>query len=158
MTVEVLVGMICSGKSTWCKNLAKEGWIVINDDSVVNAVHANEYTLYKESLKPLYKSIESHIFHTAIAMGYNVVIDRGLSNTIHNRRRWIALAKTLDVSIGAMKFPLWTPEEHARRRTDCDSRGYSYEYWLKVAKRHYQDWQPPTLEEGFDYVEKYKWS
>jgi dephospho-CoA kinase len=48
MKVEVLVGGICSGKSTWCKSLAKDGWIVINDDSIVNSIHENCYKLYKK--------------------------------------------------------------------------------------------------------------
>jgi predicted kinase len=157
MKIEVLVGTICSGKSTWCKTLAQEGWIVINDDAIVNAVHANNYTLYKKELKPLYKSIEDHIFHTAIAMGKNVVIDRGLNNSIHSRKRWLALAKTLDTPIGAVVFPVWKPEEHARRRIACDGRGHDFAYWLKVAERHLNDWETPTLEEGFDYIDHYQW-
>jgi len=150
--VEVLVGMIASGKSTWAKQRAKEGWIVLNDDAIVNAVHGGDYTLYSENLKPLYKSIEDHIFHTAVAMGKNVVIDRGLDIRKTSRQRWIALAKSLDIMIIAVVFEKKTPEEHAHRRYESDGRGYSYEYWLKVAKIHDKQWSMPSIFEGFDGV------
>jgi predicted kinase len=157
MIVEVLVGPIASGKSTYAKQKAKEGWIIINDDAIVNAVHADNYTLYREELKPLYKSVENHILHCAVLMGKDVIIDRGLSNTIKSRQRWIALARSMDVKIGAVLFEVFGPETHAKRRVETDGRGHNFEYWLKVAERHWANWQPPTLAEGFDYIEEQKW-
>jgi hypothetical protein len=52
---------------------------------------------------------------------------------------------------------VWKPEEHARRRIACDGRGHDFAYWLKVAERHLNDWETPTLEEGFDYIDHYQW-
>lgn len=72
--IEVLCGMIASGKSTYCVKKAKEGYVIVNDDSIVNAVHGGVYALYDKSFKPLYKSIEDHILHTAVAMGKHVII------------------------------------------------------------------------------------
>ena len=155
--IEILCSTICSGKSTWCRILAENGWIVINDDAIINAVHGGNYKLYKENLKPLYKSVEDHILHIAVAMGLDVVVDRGLNNTIRSRKRWVALARSLDVSIGARKFPIWSAEEHAIRRVKIDGRGHDYEFWLRVAKIHLESWQKPTIEEGFDYIEDYEW-
>jgi dephospho-CoA kinase len=80
--IEVCCGHIASGKSTYCRERADAGWIIINDDSIVSAVHAQNYLLYAEDLKPLYKSIEDHILHTAVAMEKNVVIDRGVDVSI----------------------------------------------------------------------------
>ena len=155
--IEVLVGNLSSGKSTWCKQRAKNGWIIINDDNVVNLVHSSDYTLYKESLKPLYKSIEDHILHTAVAMNKNVVIDRGLDICATSRQRWIILAKSLDVPIRAVEFEVFTPEIHAKRRTEADSRGHNLDYWLMVAKKHFSVYSSPTLEEGFVDIEFKKW-
>lgn len=155
--IELLVGAISSGKSTWANQKANEGWIIINDDDVVNAVHGGNYLLYNDKLKPLYKSIENHILHIAIAMGKDVVIDRGLSLSKKARARWIALAKTLDTSIVARTFELFTPEIHAQRRVEAGGRGHNYEYWLKVAQRHMIAYSPPTLEEGFDIIIHQKW-
>jgi dephospho-CoA kinase len=76
--IQVLVGMIASGKSTYAKNAARRGVICVNDDAVVNLVHADDYTLYDKSLKILYKSIENHIISMALAMSRTVLVDRGL--------------------------------------------------------------------------------
>jgi predicted kinase len=151
--IEVLVGMIASGKSTWANMRAKDGWVVLNDDAIVSAVHGGDYTLYSKDLKLLYKSIEDHILHTAVAMGKNVVVDRGLDIRETSRRRWIAIAKSLDVPINAIVFKKEAPEIHAERRASSDSRGHDYTYWLEeVAKVHDKQWVQPTSTEGFDEI------
>lgn len=148
----VLCGMIASGKSTFCKNCAKKDQVILNDDSIVNMLHGEEYTLYNASLKILYKSIENQIISTALAIGKKIVIDRGLNVTFRGRKRWIALAKSFDVPIEAIVFKNDGPDVHAQRRTNSDSRGYSYEYWLKVANTHNENYQEPTVAEGFDTI------
>ncbi len=155
--IEVLCGTINSGKSTYSNQRAAEGCIIINDDSIINTVHGGNYVLYEKELKPLYKSIEDHILHIAVAMGRNVVIDRGVNNTIKSRKRWIGIANCLDAEIIAIQFPLWSPEEHAALRTHNDCRGHTYDYWLMVANRHLKDWQNPTIEEGFHKIRLYEW-
>ena len=59
MRLEVLVGPIASGKSTYCIERAREGAMVINDDAIVNSLHANQYDKWNKKLKPLYKAIEN---------------------------------------------------------------------------------------------------
>lgn len=155
--IEILVGMIASGKSTWCKQRAKEGWIVLNDDAIVNAVHGGDYTLYNKNLKPLYKSIEDHILHTAVAMGRHVVVDRGLDISRTSRARWICIGRSLDVPVRAVVFELFSPEIHAERRAASDNRGHTYEYWFDVANFHIKRYHTPVLEEGFSEVNFKKW-
>ena len=46
------------------------------------------------------------------------------------------------------------PEVHATRRWQSDSRGHTYDYWLKVATRHQEMQSEPTLDEGFDKVHR----
>ena len=155
--LKVLCGMISSGKSTYANQKAGEGWIIVNDDNVVNCVHNGNYTFYDKSLKPLYKSIEDHILHTSVAMGKNVVIDRAHDLNDKSRARWIALGRALDVPVQAVIFEVFSPEIHARRRTDSDARGYDYSYWLKVAKSHADKYVCPDLQEGFESIEAVKW-
>jgi predicted kinase len=155
--IEVLCGFIASGKSSYCKQRAKDGWIVMNDDAIVNLVHSDIYTLYSDGLKPLYKSIEDHILHTAVAMGKDVVIDRGLDINSKSRSRWIAIGRSLDVPVRAIVFEAFPPEVHAARRAQSDSRGHSFEYWLKVARKHAERYECPRLEEGFVEIEERKW-
>lgn len=156
--IEVLVGHIASGKSSWAKERANSGWIVINDDSIINSVHSQNYLLYKEELKPLYKSIEDHTLHIAVAMGKDVVIDRGVDVSISSRQRWIVMGRALDVPVRAVLFEVFSPEIHAERRVVSDSRGHGYDYWLnEVAKHHAARYQEPTTDEGFSDVILRNW-
>ncbi len=155
--IEVLVGMISSGKSTWAKNRAKEGWLIMNDDGIVNVLHANEYTLYDKNLRPLYKGIEDHILHSVVLLGRNLVIDRGLDICDKARQRWIILGRSLDVPVRAVMFERFIPEVHAARRFASDSRGHTREYWADVAKAHDARFVVPTLSEGFSEVLIKKW-
>lgn len=150
--IYVLVGMIASGKSTYCKNAAKHGQVIMNDDAIVNMLHADDYTLYDKKLKILYKSIENNIISLGLCMGKTVVIDRGLNVSKSARQRWIATAKSFDVPCEAVVFAKDSNEVHARRRFDKDARGHSYDYWLKVATEHGNQYQIPTAIEGFDNI------
>ena len=147
-----LVGMIASGKSTYCKNAAKSGMLILNDDAIVNLLHANEYTLYDKKLKVLYKTIENSILSLSICMNKSVVIDRGLNISIQGRQRWIALAKSFDVACEAVVFPYDSVEIHASRRHANDSRGHTYHYWLGVAQHHSNTYIVPLKDEGFDKI------
>ncbi len=149
----VLVGMIASGKSTYCKNAAKRGQVIMNDDAIVNMLHADEYTLYDKKLKILYKSIENNIISLGLCMARSVVIDRGLNVSISARQRWIAIARSFDVPCEAIVFPKVENEIHAKRRFESASRGHSYDYWLKVAVEHDKQYEEPTCAEGFDKVQ-----
>lgn len=144
--------MIASGKSTYARNAAAFGILTVNDDAVVSMIHAGDYTLYDEALKILYKSVENQVVSTALAMNRVVLVDRGLNVSCHGRRRWLALADSYDVPCEAVVFPKESPEVHAIRRTGGDSRGHDYEYWFDCAKRHFQEYTEPSLDEGFSYI------
>ena len=150
--IQVLIGMIASGKSSYCRNAAKNGIICMNDDAIVNMLHGDDYTLYNKQLKAFYKSIENHIVVSALLMDRTIIVDRGLSGSVQGRKRWLALAKSFDVQCEALVFENAGPEVHARRRFAADPRGHEYEYWSKVATVHNANWELPSLLEGFDAI------
>jgi predicted kinase len=150
--IQVLVGMIASGKGTYCSNAAKNNAIVMNDDGIVTLVHGGDYTLYDKNLKILYKGIENEIVTLGVALNRLVVIDRGLNISVQGRKRWIALADSYDVPCEAISFLNEGPEIHAQRRTSSESRGHGYDYWLGVAKHHNSVYVPPSRDEGFSAV------
>jgi predicted kinase len=150
--IYTLIGMVAAGKGTYCKNAAKSGQIILNDDAIVNLLHAEDYTLYDKKLKILYKSVENNILSLGLCIGKSVIIDRGLNVSVKGRHRWIALARSFDIPCEAIVFPLDNPEVHAKRRFDSDNRGHTYSYWLKVANAHYEAYRPPSIEEGFDKI------
>lgn len=150
--IQVLCGMIASGKSTFSRNAAKKGIICINDDAIVNMLHADDYTLYDPALKILYKSVENHIIGTVLSMQRIVMIDRGLNINIKGRQRWLALARSFDVPIEAIIFKNEGSEVHAKRRVNSDHRGYDLIYWKMVADFHNSNYSEPTECEGFDLI------
>ena len=152
MKIYVLVGHIASGKSTYCKNAAKHGAIIVNDDDIVNSVHGGNYSLYNENCKIFYKSIENQIVSGALAMKRPVVIDRGLNISLQGRKRWLAFASSFDVACEAIVFPYDGPEAHAKRRASHDARGHDCDYWLRVANCHAEVSSTPTIEEGFTAI------
>lgn len=148
----MLVGMIASGKSSYCKNAAKAGHLTLNDDSVVNMLHADNYSLYAKELKVLYKSIETSIASLALCHGKSIIIDRGVNVSDKGRKRWLALAGSYDVPCEAIIFPHTHTSVHATRRVKHDGRGYGFEYWFDVANHHESIYVEPTLGEGFDKI------
>lgn len=150
--IQVLVGPVASGKSTYAKNAARNGFICVNDDDIVNLIHANQYTLYDKSLKILYKSIENHVVGTALAMDKKIIADRGLNISVQGRKRWISLANSFDAPCVAVVFQNEGAEIHAHRRFQTNSRGRTYEQWLEVALHHQKQYQEPKIEEGFSGI------
>jgi predicted kinase len=132
--------------------MAERGYIICSDDSVVNAVHSNVYTLYSKDCKPIYKQIENTIVTSALTVGRSVVVDRGVNNKRKSRARFIGLAHALDAKVVAVRFPVDPPEVVALRRFNHDSRGISLETWKEIAERHQSEWEEPTIEEGFDEI------
>lgn len=147
--IEILVGMIASGKSTYARKRAQEDAIIANGDSLVTSLHAGDYTLYDKELKILYKSLEHQIITVACSLGRDVIIDRtNLKRS--SRERYYSIAKSLEIPCKVVIFPVESPKEHARRRSESDSRGYDYEHWLKVAQTHFSQWEDVSIEEPYD--------
>lgn len=155
--LQLLIGPVGSGKSTYSQNAARNGMVIVSDDAIVNSVHAGQYSLYSRDLKPVYKSVENQIATSALGLGRSVVVDRGVNNSVGSRRRWIGLSHSMDVPAVAIVFDQQSPEVQARRRFESDSRGYSYDQWLRIAQHHQMNYQPPKLAEGFDGIVHVLW-
>jgi len=144
---------VSSGKSTYSANAAKQyGYIICNDDSILNALHANQYTLYNKDLKILYKSVENQILASCLMLKLPVILDDAKNVSAKRRSRFVSWCHSFDVLIEAIVFPNQSPEVHAKRRFEHDSRGFTYERWLEIAQYHQSVYSEPTLEEGFDKV------
>jgi len=147
--LEILVGPIASGKSTYCSEAAKQGAIIVNDDAIVTATHGGHYTFNPE-LKLLYKSVENLLIQVGLIYNLRVVIDRpNYSRAM--RRRYIGLGKSFDAPVEIVMMPREDPVIHALRRYESDARGLSYADWTEVANRHESLYEEPCQGiEGFD--------
>ena len=151
--LEILIGPIASGKSSYCSQEARKGAIILNDDAIVTALHGGDYSLYDKKLKPLYKSIENSIVCTSLAMEKRIIIDRP-NYSIAMRKRYIAIAKSFDVKVKFVVFKRESPEIHAKRRFESDSRGLSLDHWIRAANYHDKLFDLPNKEiELFDEIE-----
>ena len=146
--IELLVGPIASGKSTYCQKRAKEGAVIINDDSLLMSITGGLYE-YDEEKKKLYKSIENSILHLAATGGYDIVIDRtNLSRS--TRMRYVTMAKSLGIPIVAVITKDEGCSIHVERRMKHDSRGFSKEKWESVYLEHKALFEPVLENEGFE--------
>lgn len=150
--IEVLVGMIASGKSTYAGQRARDGALVVNDDAIVAAIHGGNYDLYSKRLKHIYKGIENYIVSSGAGAGLDIIIDRGVNVRRNSRMRWISLARSLDVPCFAVEFQKCMPIDHASARFAHDARGHDLDYWIKVATSHDLGYSKPSLDEGFDSI------
>ena len=159
-TIEVLFGPIASGKSTYASARAKDGAIVVNDDSIIMALHGGNYEMYDKDLKLSYKSVRSAIIHSAVQTGRDVVVDStGLKQST---RDFIRLtAQTLDVKCALVIFRegKFLGEEDGIRRWRADSRGLSMQEWREIGAHHKNVHDPVTDKEieQFDTVDYIEW-
>lgn len=150
--LEILVGMIGSGKSKYARKRADDGALVVNDDAIYLMLHGGNYQLYERYLKRLYKSIETSILTGLLTTGRDVLVDRPNLQR-GTRARYIALAKAFEYRPRIVQLPVDSPETHAERRCNSDARGYEYADWLKVARRDYQAYEAPDEAEGAEIVQ-----
>lgn len=155
MKIEILIGMIGSGKSTYARRRAAEGALVVCHDDLTAMLHARYR--YEPGLRDCYRRMEEWLVLTALDYGRDVVVDR-THLARESRARWVEFARWFrpprwrDVRIEAVLFPIEAPEVHARRRYLHDPRGRSLDEWLAVARYHHEQAfaNPLSGEEGFD--------
>jgi predicted kinase len=163
-TLYVLVGMICSGKSTYARQRANPadgspGALVVCHDDLTQGLHGGVYR-YEQGLRECYRGMEEDLAIRVMMAGRDVIIDR-THLTRESRQRWIRFAKSSSralerCSIIAVAFPICSPMTHAKRRFAVDPRGRPFEEWLQVARQHFDQTltEPLTEDEGFDRIEK----
>lgn len=163
MKLEVLVGLIASGKSTYARKRADEGAMIVCHDDLTEMLHGRYR--YEQANRELYRRMEESLAREALLAGKDVVIDR-THLTRESRRRWIRFANEIGetfrlayggnepVPVVAVVFPIVTAYEHAARRYDHDNRGRPFAEWFKVALHHEGQMKAEPLEivEGFDEI------
>src|SRR5947209_4182247 len=86
--IEVLVGMIASGKSTYARRRSKRGAVVVCHDDLVRSMHPDgEYMTHQPQV---YHETEAAMVRASIRAGCRVVIDR-TNLTMASRSRWVDL-------------------------------------------------------------------
>jgi hypothetical protein len=164
MRLEVLVGMVASGKSTYARQRADQGCLVVCHDSIAPGLHTRYR--YEGFLRDYYRGIEEYMAREGLREGCDVLIDR-THLTLESRTRWVRFHTEMSrefhrthlvtgekFPLVAVVFPFEAPEVHAFRRFRTDPRGRSLSEWLHVAHHHAEQWaQEPILDtEGFTEI------
>lgn len=153
--LEVLCGMIGSGKTTYARQRAADGAVVVCHDDIVKTFTPGKS--YDPVLAEMCHAIEDAAVAAAVKAGRRVVIDR--TNTRERSRfRWLGMAKDLGVPAALVVFPMENHAVHAKRRFDHDPQGLTLDVWLKVAGGHARELlsepppKPGDLSDGWQAV------
>ncbi|MBC7344989.1 MAG: AAA family ATPase [Clostridia bacterium] len=137
-----MVGAPASGKSTW--RLGFKGR-VINPDTIRREVFN---TQFDPAVEPQVWSLAMEELDKALAAGEEVCFD-ATNITRERRRPLIELAKKHGAVAKAVYFPVNI--EILLRRNRCRPPGHRVPEGVVVSKA--KRLEPPTPEEGFDYIE-----
>lgn len=146
--LELLCGMIASGKSIYARKRADQGALIVCHDDLTEGLHG-EYR-YEPGLRDLYRGMMLEMARLATVAGRDVILDR-THLTRESRKLWVDAARSWQVPIVAIEFPVYDPAIHAQRRFTADPRGRSFDQWLEVARHHYGQRvsEPLWDDEGF---------
>lgn len=166
LTIEVLVGPVASGKSTYARKRAAEGALVVCHDDLCRQVHAGNPVGpnacgYEPALRDCYRGIEEALAWRILNAGRDCIVDR-THLTRESRKRWLDWVRGYislstyegrgpEVRVVAVTFPIERAEVHAHRRFESDPRGRSLSEWIGVAVHHagQAEAEPLAAAEGF---------
>ena len=144
-TIEVLIGMIASGKSTYALKRARSGVLVVCHDDLTEMMHAEYRYERTPEMRALYRASEEALVRLFLAAGKDIVVDR-THLTYESRARWVNFARSEHIPIVAVVFTIEHPSVHAVRRFTHDHRRRTLEEWYDVAAMHAQQ----ARDEPFD--------
>jgi predicted kinase len=152
----MLVGIPCSGKSTYAEKLKTIPYwsnaVVLSTDAYIEKVAQEHNTTYREIFEDCIDEATRQLelaFIEAKDKGRNLIWDQ---TNLSRKARKKKLSKLPSLyARGVIYFDV-TLEEALRRNENREGK-----YIPKsVLKRMYHQLEVPTLEEGWDYVEKFK--
>lgn len=158
--IEILFGPIASGKSTYARKRAEEGAIIVNDDAIVTALHGGNYSLYRETLKPVYKAAQSAMISHALIDRQDVVVDTTARHRpTRDRLRLTALAFDTSSRLVIFRRGYFSGVEDGERRYEADPRGLTLEQWRDIGRRHAGTYDPltPSEEKLYTYITDIDW-
>lgn len=154
MELIIFTGNTGCGKSTKAAELAKDNYVIINMDYIITMIGGGDYKLYDSKKQQVYHTIERSAVAGALYYGFSVVIDR-TNMPKKTRGRYIEIGKAYEAEIISYNWGSGTKEDLKRRNKE--TRGYPEKgYWDKVFKKFKDEYEEPSLEEGFSKIIKMK--
>lgn len=144
----VLVGLPASGKSTWAEQQKFENTVLVNTDKHVEAfakAHNQTYSEVFTDYMPQAIGLMMDEVREAVAEGKNIIWDQTSTTRASRVRKF---NHTMNYKKVAVIFRTPEPEEHKRRLASRPGK----EIPIDVLAQMSEQWEEPTLEEGFDEI------
>ena len=152
----MLVGIPCSGKSTFVNRLKKipfwENAVVLSTDNYIEKVAQEHNTTYSEIFDDVIKDATRELeiaFIEAKDKGKNIIYDQ-TNLTVKTRKKKLSKLPS-HYARGVIYFEI-SLEEALERNKHREGKFIPE----SILKRMYHQLEVPTLEEGFDYYETIK--
>ena len=150
----VLVGLPGSGKSTWRDDFlatAKEDFVVVSSDDIIEEMCAEEGITYSEGFEKFAGKATGKMkqnFREAVNSGRNIIWDQ--TNMTQKKRRGILKGVPEDYYREVVAFEITEAELNKRlAQREKETGKHIPEF---VVKKMANSYQPPTRQEGFDNV------
>lgn len=145
--IQILIGNIGAGKSTYVKRMVDKGYVVISKDALRYMVGGGQY-IYDEALEPVIHTMATGILLLLVFSRKNIIIDE-TNMSITERKDFMQYKYILDYKYTAIVFPKLSKEESVARRLQANHGVTPKEVWEQVWERKNAEYEEPTKEEGF---------
>jgi predicted kinase len=151
MTQELIVftGNIGSGKSLIASKYAKQGYVVVNMDSITTMIQGGEYGLYDKNKREVYHRTEAICIHTALDSGLSVVVDR-TNMKKSDRKRYVDIGKEYGVCVRSIDWG--EGDDKSLNRRLSQPNGIPSNQWVDVHSFMKKSYEKPSDDEGFDFI------
>lgn len=148
----MMVGLPYTGKSSWINhhsNNGNEPFMVIDTDSALEHMARNANKTYEETFHQNFREAERQMYQRLeLAKASDIHIFWDQTNlTSKSRKKKLAMIPSTYEKI-AVVFPELTAEEYEKRMAARLTKIISY----KVIESLKKSYEPPSLDEGFDFI------
>ena len=148
----VLVGNIGAGKSTIAKEYQEKGYVVIARDGLRYAIGGGTY-IFNLEYEGIIRKLENKMLDYFMEKGVDIVVDTvGVSKEM--RKKYILCGKNYGYKTICIELKKLTKKESVNRRMNDPHEQYDREIWEDVWETFDNQYQKPSLDEGFNEMIK----
>lgn len=148
----ILVGNIGSGKSTICKNLVKQGYLIISQDDLRYSIGAGTY-IFNLEYEQAIKNTALELTRSFMQKQINIVIDEtNMSKII--RAKYLNLARIYGYTSKCILMPILSQKQSVTRRLKNNHGKNSKKIWDMVWTVFDTMYEEPRKHEGFKEIVK----
>ncbi|MHA1437979.1 MAG: AAA family ATPase [Promethearchaeota archaeon] len=148
----VLVGNRGAGKTTHIRKAkyVENGYVIIARDRLRYAIGGGQYVFNPEWEQSIWAT-ETFMLEKFLDLGVNIVVDEvGVSKLM--REKYIRYAKKRGYICVCKEMPRLSKEISVDRRLQDPHGQHDRKLWESVWEKFNNQYEKPTLEEGFDYI------